>query len=267
MGHVPLLDELAVVAAISVVVMVVLARLKLPAVAGLLVAGALIGPYGFRLVRSIHAIEVLAEVGVVLLLFTIGLEFSLERLRHILRQVAVGGALQVGLTVLVVAILARLFGQSSSRALFYGFIFALSSTAIVLRALAERQELDAPHGRFIVGTMIFQDLCVVPMVLVVPLLGTSAPPGQALIATSIALGKAALVVAATIGVSRLVVPRVLMLGRREPQSGGIPPRDSGALYWHRLADFPRRAILGAGGISRWNGRGGYGNSGIGPWAT
>ncbi len=210
-GHVPLLDELAVVAAASVVVIVVLARIRLPTVAGLLVAGALIGPYGFGLVRSVHAIEVLAEVGVVVLLFTIGLEFSLERIRHIFRTVAVGGALQVILTTAVVGAIAVGLGQPARRATFFGFVFALSSTAIVLRALAERQELDAPHGRFIVGTLIFQDLCVVPMVLVVPLLGTSASQGSAIGAVTIALVQAAAVVAVTVLVARLVVPRLLRL--------------------------------------------------------
>src|SRR6187402_1036039 len=179
MGHVPLLDELAIVAALAVAVTVLLSRLKLPTVAGLLAAGALLGPYGLRLVKSQHAIEVLAEVGVVLLLFSIGLEFSLARLRDILRQVALGGFLQVGLTTGVTAAIAMLLGQPPGRAVFYGFAFALSSTAIVMRSLAERRELDAPHGRFIVGTLIFQDLCVVPMVLIVPLLGTEGDTGSA----------------------------------------------------------------------------------------
>ena len=83
MGHVPLLDELAVVAALAVAVTVILSKFKLPTVAGLLAAGALLGPYGLRLATSVHAIEVLAEVGVVLVLFSIGLEFSLTRLRYI----------------------------------------------------------------------------------------------------------------------------------------------------------------------------------------
>src|SRR5262245_32131381 len=115
MGHVPLLDELAIVAALAVLVTVVLARLKLPTVAGLLLAGALLGPYGLGLVSSVHAIEVLAEVVVVLLLFTIGLEFSLGRLRDILKQVALGGLLQVGLTTGVTAAVAVAFGQSIGR--------------------------------------------------------------------------------------------------------------------------------------------------------
>ncbi len=209
MGHIPMLDELAAIAALGVVVTLVLSRLQLPAVAGLLFAGALAGPAGFRLVTSGEAIEVLAELGVVLLLFTIGLEFSLSRLRTIFRQVAVGGLLQVGLTTLAVAGAAVALGQPLGRGVFFGFIFALSSTAIVLRALTERRELDAPHGRFIVGTLIFQDLCVVPMVLVVPLLKSGSSMGGAAQEITVALGRAGLVVVATIVVARLLVPRLL----------------------------------------------------------
>jgi CPA2 family monovalent cation:H+ antiporter-2 len=209
MGHVPLLDELAIVAALAVLVTVVLSRLKLPTVAGLLSAGALLGPFGFGLVSSVHAIEVLAEVGVVLLLFSIGLEFSLARLREVLRQVALGGAVQVGLTTAATVGVSMAFGQSLSRGLLFGFVFALSSTAIVLRALAERRELDAPHGKFIVGTLIFQDLLVVPMVLIVPLLGAGLPAHHVAASIGLALGKAAVVVVGTVLVARFVVPRVL----------------------------------------------------------
>lgn len=209
MEQVPLLDELAIVAALAVVVTVILSRLRLPTVAGLLVAGALLGPYGFGLATSVHAIEVLAEVGVVLLLFSIGLEFSLGRLRDIFRRVALGGVVQVGLTIAVTAGVSLALGQPPGRSVFFGFVVALSSTAIVLRALADRRELDAPHGRFIVGTLIFQDLCVVPMVLIVPLLGGGVPPGHAALDLATALGKAAAVVVGTIVVARLLVPRVL----------------------------------------------------------
>lgn len=209
MGHVPLLDELAIVAALAVTVTVILSRLKLPTVAGLLAAGALLGPFGLGLATSVEAIESLAEVGVVLLLFSIGLEFSLARLRDIFRQVALGGVLQVGLTAAVTTGAAVALGEPLGRGVFYGFAFALSSTAIVLRALAERQELDAPHGRFIVGTLIFQDLCVVPMVLIVPLLGPGASAGNAVLDIGLAMGKAAVVVLGTVGVARFVVPRVL----------------------------------------------------------
>ena len=209
MGQFPLLEELAVIAVLGVVVTVLLSRLRLPTVAGLLLAGALAGPFGLRLVSSIHAIEMLAEIGVVLLLFTIGLEFSLARLRHIFRSVALGGVVQVGLTVLATAVLARIAGVAGGPALLFGFIFSMSSTAIVLRALGDRRELDAPHGRFIVGVLIFQDLLVVPMVLIVPLLAAGAGTGGAALHIAIALGKAAAVVLGIVVASRAVVPRLL----------------------------------------------------------
>jgi CPA2 family monovalent cation:H+ antiporter-2 len=211
MEQIPLLDEIAIIAALGVLVTIVLSRLRLPTVAGLLLSGALVGPFGLKFVRSIHAIEMLAEIGVVLLLFTIGLEFSFARLRSIFRQVALGGLIQVGLTVAVIASMGHWFGQPMGRSVFYGFVFALSSTAIVLRALSERHELDAPHGRFIVGTLIFQDICVVPMVLVVPLLGPGGGGMGAALGIGVALGKATFVVLATILVARVIVPRALRL--------------------------------------------------------
>lgn len=117
--------------------------------------------------------------------------------------------LQVGLTTGVTAGVAVAFGESLGRGVFYGFVFALSSTAIVLRALAERRELDAPHGRFIVGTLIFQDLCVVPMVLIVPLLGAAHGAGVLAMSIGLAMGKAAVVVVLVVAISRFVVPKVL----------------------------------------------------------
>ncbi|HKU41445.1 MAG TPA: cation:proton antiporter, partial [Polyangiales bacterium] len=203
------LDELAIVAALAVAATVVLSKLRVPAMAGLLAAGALLGPYGLRLATSVDAIEDLAEMGVVLLLFSIGLEFSLRRLRAIFRQLAVGGLIQVGLTVAVTLGAAVALGEPIGRAIFYGFAFALSSTAIVLRSLTERGELDTPHGRFIVGALIFQDLCVVPMVLIVPLLRAGDEPGHAALSIGFAMGKAALVVIGTLAVSRFIVPNVL----------------------------------------------------------
>jgi monovalent cation:H+ antiporter-2, CPA2 family len=208
MEQLPLLEEIAIVAAAAVVVAIVAGRLRLPTVAGLLLSGALIGPHALGLVTDTHAIEVIAEVGVVLLLFTIGLEFSLSRLKHIFQTVALGGVLQVGGTFGLVVAGALFLGARQGQAVFYGFAVALSSTAIVLRALTERRELDAPHGRFIVGTLIFQDLCVVPMVLIVPLLADG-EQGVNAAEIGFALLKASLVVVAVLGGSKLIVPRIM----------------------------------------------------------
>ncbi|MBI5845036.1 MAG: cation:proton antiporter [Deltaproteobacteria bacterium] len=197
-----LLRELAVIAAVGAAVTVALWRLRLPAVAGLLAAGALVGPYGLKLVSEIHAIEAIAEVGVVFLLFTIGLEFSLDRLANIFRRVAVGGLVQVAGTLAVSALVAHAFGASTPRAVFMGITVSLSSTAIVLRALADRGETDAPHGRFIVGTLIFQDLCIVPMMLVLPVLASPAPPAETALQLAAALGKAAFAIVLTLFFAR-----------------------------------------------------------------
>jgi len=207
--HLPIVDDLARIAALAVLVIVVLSRLRLPAVAGLLLTGVLAGPYGARLVASIDAIELLAEIGVVLLLFSIGLEFSITRLRALFRRVALGGFLQVGITTAVVTAVATALGEPPPRAVFFGFVFALSSTAIVLRALMERQELDAPHGRFIVGTLIFQDLAIIPMALTVPLLAKATGTFTVVVDVALALGEALLAAAITLIMARLVVPRVL----------------------------------------------------------
>ncbi len=192
------------------VVTVVLGRLKLPTVAGLLVSGAILGPHGLGFVDA-EEIKVIAEVGVVLLLFTIGLELSLERLRPILKQVATGGLIQVGLTFLVTFGIAIFVGKAPKQAVFFGFVFALSSTAVVLRLLSERRELDAPHGRFIVGALVFQDLCVVPMMLIVPLLGgdAAAEEGGLALEVGLALTRAVAVVAGVWIMAKLVVPRAL----------------------------------------------------------
>ena len=167
----PLFADLLIILLVSVPVAFLCLRLKLPLLVGLMLTGIAIGPYGFRLVKELEAIELLAEIGVMLLLFTIGLEFSIARIREMKRLVVIGGGLQVGITILAVAGSAYFFGRGISQAVFFGFLVALSSTAIVLKTYVERNEVDAPHGRAAVGILLFQDISIVFMLLMVPLLG------------------------------------------------------------------------------------------------
>jgi CPA2 family monovalent cation:H+ antiporter-2 len=203
-----LLADLAIVFFAGVVAVLVVGRVGLPPVIGFLLAGLAIGPSAMGLVDDVHTIEVMAELGVALLLFTIGLEFSFDRLRRIGRYVVVGGGLQVGLTVLASVLGAWALGRSASEGVFWGYLAALSSTAIGLRLLADRGEVDAPHGRFVVGVLIFQDLCIVPMMLTMPLL---AGEGASWGALGWALGQAAAVVVGVVLGARLVVPKLLGL--------------------------------------------------------
>jgi CPA2 family monovalent cation:H+ antiporter-2 len=168
-----LLTDIVIIFGLAVVVLLLFHFLRLPAVVGLLITGILAGPYGFGLIGAIHEVEVLAEIGIILLLFTIGIELSFKKLIEIKTQVIVGGTLQVGLTILAVFFIARQIGLSPSESIFYGFLIALSSTAIVLRLIQERAEVDTPHGSTGLGILLFQDVIIVPMILITPMLAGS----------------------------------------------------------------------------------------------
>ncbi len=175
--EIPLLTDIVIIFGLAVVVLLLFHFLRLPSVVGFLLTGILAGPYGFGLISAVHEVEVLAEIGVILLLFTIGIEFSFKKLIEIKKQVVFGGALQVGLTILAVFFIGRRLNLSSPEAIFYGFLISLSSTAIVLRLIQERAEVDTPHGRAGLGTLLFQDVIIVPMILISPLLAGNSPDG------------------------------------------------------------------------------------------
>ncbi len=207
MQELHILRDLAVVFAGSLLVILAFHRLNLPALPGFIVAGVLLGPNALELVSDPRDVEGLAEVGVILLLFTIGIEFSLSRLKEMGRQIFAAGFSQMAFTVAAALAGGFAFLGNWRVALFLGFLIALSSTAIVLKVLTDKGELDAPHGRLATGVLIFQDLCVVPIMLVLPFLAGKSQGGIAGLA--LALGKAALVVVGVIIAARTIVPRAL----------------------------------------------------------
>ncbi len=203
----PFLRDLAVLLALGVVVVLLFHRLRLPAIVGFLLAGVLAGPHGLGLIRHAEQVESLAEVGVIVLMFTIGLEFSLGELRRLRSIALTAGTVQVGVTIALTAAAAMSFlGMTLREGIFAGMLVALSSTAIVLKLLSDRGEIDAPHGRIAVAILIFQDLCVVPMMLVTPLLAGGKTEVTRLL---LVLGQAVLVIFFTVVLSRRVVPRLL----------------------------------------------------------
>jgi CPA2 family monovalent cation:H+ antiporter-2 len=182
-------------------------RLKQPPLIGFLLAGVLLGPFGVGLQSDVAAVNTLADVGVVLLLFTVGLELELSNLKRLGKIVWVAGPIQVLGTIALVAATGSLAGYDLRRSVFFGFLVALSSTAIVLTLLVDRREMDSPHGRLLLGILIFQDLAVVPMILAVPALAGGASGG--LPAALAAVGKtAATAVLLAVG-ARFAVPRLL----------------------------------------------------------
>src|SRR3990172_12491875 len=147
MEQIPLLQDIVILTVISVPINIILPRAGLPTVIGFLIAGVIIGPHGLGLVTEVHTVEILAEIGVVMLLFTIGLEFSITKMLGIRREGILGGGLQVGLTTGIVLFLSLVLGQPLKVALLLGFVISLSSTAIVLKLLIDKGEVDRKSTR------------------------------------------------------------------------------------------------------------------------
>jgi monovalent cation:H+ antiporter-2, CPA2 family len=201
------LRELVIVLTATIAIVFVFQKLRLPNIVGFLLTGVIIGPHGFQLIQSVDQVEILAEIGVVLLLFTIGLEFSLETILSVQRRVVWAGLLQVVLTTLVVLAVARLLGVSVEVGLFYGFLVSLSSTAIVLRIYHDRGEINSLQGRLASGLLLFQDLCVVPMMLLLPVLAGSGQDSIFLIVW--VLAKSLITLVAIVWTARKLLPRLL----------------------------------------------------------
>jgi len=171
MDEIPLLHDIVVIFGLSIGVLLLMYRFHMPAIVGFLCTGVLCGPHALGLIRDEGDVQVLANIGIILLLFSVGMEFSFKKIAEYWSYFLIGGSLQVGLTVLGGMLVGFITGADLGEALFLGFLLSLSSTAIVLRLLSEKMENDTPYGRVIIGMMIFQDIIAIPMMLAVPLLG------------------------------------------------------------------------------------------------
>jgi len=207
--EIPLLKDVVIIFVLAMVVVYLSHRLKLPAIVGLLATGVLAGPHALGLVSALDEVDKLAKIGVILLLFTIGIEFSLRRLMKIKTLVLIGGSLQVGATVFVVYALTYYgLNWSFGAAMFMGFLISLSSTAIVLKVLQDRAEIESSQGRIALGILIFQDVIVVLFIILTPFLagqggGESGPPVWRLALTGLIL-----LLFVLVG-SRYLVPAIL----------------------------------------------------------
>ena len=181
---------------------------RIPEVLSFIVAGIVIGPHALGWIDDAERIEVIAELGVALILFFIGLHVPLGRLRALGRTAFLGGPLQMGLTILLVTGIAIAFGESTQLAIFYGVLVALGSTAVVLPILTMRDEIAAPFARRFLGVSLFQDLAVIPLMLLVPAFaaGTAGAPGAGAVMTRVTIAIVGVVI--LILVARVVVPRV-----------------------------------------------------------
>ena len=206
MDEIHILGDLVVVFGCAAPVVYLFHRLKQSPIVGFVLSGVLIGPFGLSLIRDVTNVNTLAILGVMILLFSLGLEFSLKKLMETRVAVFITGPLQMAGTAIPVILLARHLGVSTGTGLIYGILIAVSSTTVLMKMLAERSEVDSLHGRIGLGISIFQDLCTVPMIVAIPLLAS----GKAVLpAVLTALGKAAVIIAAVVMVARYLFPILL----------------------------------------------------------
>ncbi|HEY9900471.1 MAG TPA: cation:proton antiporter [Pantanalinema sp.] len=163
-----LLMDLAVVLAAALCLGFVFYRLKQPVIIGYLIGGLVIGPYGLKFVSDLHTIETFAELGVILLMFALGVEFSFSELKPVKKIALYGGSAQILVTIGVAALASRLLGLGLGAGILLGCMISLSSTLIVLKTLLERGEIQSAHGKALLGLLVVQDLAVVPFMVVMP---------------------------------------------------------------------------------------------------
>jgi CPA2 family monovalent cation:H+ antiporter-2 len=196
--------DLLVVLAAAIVGGVLARLLRLPVILGYLAGGVAVGPFGLGFVHETESITSLANIGVVLLLFAIGLEFSLKELLKLGKVSVLGGIAQIVLTSAIGFILGKNLGITTEGSIFFGFIIALSSTMIVLKLLMDRGEIDTVHGRVLLGILLVQDLSVVPMIVIMPSLGGQS--GTLWVSLGIALAKAVAFIALMLVLGYWAVP-------------------------------------------------------------
>ncbi|TQI70452.1 CPA2 family monovalent cation:H+ antiporter-2 [Gramella sp. Hel_I_59] len=204
--EIPILQDIVIILGLSIVIILVFQKLKLPAILGFLLAGIIAGPHAFNLISSQHDVELLSEIGIIFLLFVIGIELSLKGLASIKKIIFLGGGLQVGGTILATAGISTALGLPLNTSIFLGFLFSLSSTAIVLKLLQEKGEISTPHGKIGLGILIFQDIVVVPMMLFTPLLAGETP--NILTTVGIMILKILLVLVIVYILARYVAPKI-----------------------------------------------------------
>jgi len=172
-----ILYDILIIFGLSLLVGLLFNRIRIPPMIGFIVAGVIAGPYMLSLIRDPAQVDLLAEIGIILLLFSIGLEFSFRQLWEIKEIVLKGGAIQVFLAATLTIAATFMAGCTWNEAVVLGFVVSLSSTAVVLKVLHDRGELDSPHGKLALGILIFQDLVAIPMMMAIPFLANVGDAG------------------------------------------------------------------------------------------
>lgn len=211
------LYDIIIIFAFAIIIIAIGNKVRIPGIVGFIFTGILIGPYGLGLISDTNIIDVLAEIGIIFLLFTIGMQFSFRTLYEMRKIVLIGGSLQVLFTIAVTLAISHLFSVPLTEGLFYGFLVCHSSTAITLKLYQERAEIESPQARVTLGVSIFQDIITVPMLIALPILaGETTDIGGAIVTLGITV---AILFAAVFAISIFVIPRFMnrITGIRSPE--------------------------------------------------
>ena len=199
--------DIIVILALAILVITIGTRLKIPGVVGFLLTGIVVGPYGLGLVKDPQMVEVLAEIGIIFLLFTIGMQFSFRTLYEMKKIVLVAGTVQVVFTILAVYAIMYFFGTPAGIALFFGFLICHSSTTITLKIFQERAEVNTPYARSTLGISLYQDIVTVPMLIALPILaGHEADLTGAMLSLGVTL---IILFAVVLAVAAWVLPKIM----------------------------------------------------------
>ena len=201
-----LLANVDVILGFAIFVLTVFYRFQIPPVLGFLVTGILIGPFGLQILSEGQNVGLNADLGVIFLLFTIGVDLSLKELWKMKKDLMLGGTFQIVLTTTLILIVCTALGFNPATAAFLGFLISLSSTAIVLKVLQERNEVYTPHGKTSLAILIFQDLAIVPLILLTPLLAGSSVNFEGSFSTVFLKGS--LIILVFILSAKFVVPKI-----------------------------------------------------------
>ena len=199
--------QLIIILGFSIPVIYIFNKIKLPSIIGFLITGIIIGPFGLKLIDDMAGIQLMAEIGVAFLLFTIGIEIRLSRFLKHLSEILLTGGLQILCTFIVGMIIGLTMQLSISQSIFIGFILVHSSSALILKILKDRDDEASPQGRISIGVILFQDMMVVPMMLLIPFLAGESGPDALMIIWK--LVKSILIIVVILVAARYVIPRVL----------------------------------------------------------
>jgi len=212
-----LLKDIILILFLAVLIILIMSRFRIPPVIGFLLTGVIIGPSALQLVESISDIEILAEIGIILLMFTIGLEFSLQKIREMMKSFLLFGGLQVASSWLFFSLIFYWYGIQTQQALLIGFILALSSTAIVLKLLQDKDELSSPAGIKTTGILLFQDAIIIPAMILFPFINQlgEAPPLAIISKIGLVIGGMILIYI----VGKIILPKIfnIVLKERIPE--------------------------------------------------